>query len=127
MFCVKGSIKDKRTKLKESISLSLLLSLSKHKLLEIPPVPFLASQFARIHKSSLINFEKILNRSITKFYNSGDVNVVAAELRLTKMRPSSFYEKHNVTAYLSGYTGRICLRLNLYFQHIKKLLQSKKR
>ena len=31
-----------------------------------------------------------------------------------------------VTAYLSGYTGRICLRLNLYFQHIKKLLQSKK-
>ena len=32
----------------------------------------------------------------------------------------------SVTAYLSGYTGRICLRLNLYFQHIKKLLQSKK-
>ena len=31
-----------------------------------------------------------------------------------------------VTAYLSGYTGQICLRLNLYFQHIKKLLQSKK-
>ena len=32
----------------------------------------------------------------------------------------------NVTAYLGGYTGQICLRLNLYFQHIKKLLQSKK-
>ena len=31
-----------------------------------------------------------------------------------------------VTAYLSGYTERIWLRLNLYFQHIKKLLQSKK-
>ena len=32
----------------------------------------------------------------------------------------------NVTAYLSGYTGRICLRSNVYFQHIKKLLQIKK-
>ena len=31
-----------------------------------------------------------------------------------------------VTAYLSGYAERICLRSNLYFQHIKKLLQSKK-
>ena len=31
-----------------------------------------------------------------------------------------------VTAYLSGYTGLICLRLSLYFQHIKKLLQNKK-
>ena len=105
MFCVKGSIKDKRTKLKESIPLSLLLSLSKHKLLEIPPVPFLASQFARIHKSSLINFEKILNRSITKFYNSGDVNVVAAELRLTKMRPSSFifYKKQCQQIVCMGY------------------------
>ena len=35
-------------------------------------------------------------------------------------------ERTNVTAYLNGYTGRICLRLNLYFQHIKKLLQNKK-
>ena len=34
MFCIKGSIKDKRTKLKESIPLSLLVSLSKHKFLE---------------------------------------------------------------------------------------------
>ena len=32
----------------------------------------------------------------------------------------------NLTAYLSGYTGLISFRLNLYFQHIKKLLQSKK-
>ena len=32
-------------------------------------------------------------------------------------------KKHDViivTAYLSGYTGRICLRLNLFSQHIKK-------
>ena len=31
-----------------------------------------------------------------------------------------------VTPYLSEYTRQICLRLNLYIQHIKKLLQSKK-
>ena len=54
------------------------------------------TQFARIHRSSLINIEKILNRSITKFYNSDDVNVIAAELRLTKTRPTSFYKKHNL-------------------------------
>ena len=30
-------------------------------------------QFARIHTSSLIKIEKILNRPITKFYNSDDV------------------------------------------------------
>ena len=35
-------------------------------------------QFARIHTSSLINIEKILNRPITKFYNSDDVNGIAA-------------------------------------------------
>ena len=35
MFCVKVSIKDKRTKLKETIPLSLLLSLSKRKILDI--------------------------------------------------------------------------------------------
>ena len=40
-------------------------------------------QFARIHTSSFINIEKILNRPITKFYNSDDVNVIAAELRAT--------------------------------------------
>ena len=53
-------------------------------------------QFTRIHTSSLINIEKILNRPITKFYNSDDVNVIAAELRLTKTRPTSFYKKHNL-------------------------------
>ena len=51
-------------------------------------------QFARIHASSLINIEKILNRPIAKFYNSNDVNVIAAELRLTKTRPTSFCKKH---------------------------------
>ena len=57
----------------------------------------LTKQFARIHTSSLINIEKILNRPITKFYNSDDVNVIAAELRLTKTRPISFYKKHNLS------------------------------
>ena len=53
-------------------------------------------QFARIHTSSLIKIEKILNRPITKFYNSDDVNVIAAELRLTKRRPTSLYKRHNL-------------------------------
>ena len=30
-------------------------------------------QFLRIHASSLINIEKILNRPFTKFYNGNDV------------------------------------------------------
>ena len=55
-----------------------------------------AIQFARIHTSSLIKIEKILNRPITKFYNSDDVNVIAAELRLTKTRPASLYKRHNL-------------------------------
>ena len=46
--------------------------------------------------SSLINTEKILNRPITKFYNSDNVTVIVAELRLTKKRPTSFYKKHNL-------------------------------
>ena len=53
-------------------------------------------QFARIHTSSTIKIEKILNRSITKFYNSDDVNVIAAELRFTKTRPTSFCKRHNL-------------------------------
>ena len=53
-------------------------------------------QFARINASSLIYTEKILNRPITKFYNSDDVNVIATELRLTKTRSTSFYKKHNI-------------------------------
>ena len=50
-------------------------------------------QFARTHTSSVINIGKILNRPITKFYNSDDVNVIAAELRRTKTWPSSFYKE----------------------------------
>ena len=53
-------------------------------------------QLARIHTSSLTNIEKIFNRPITKFYNSDYVNVIAAELRVTKTRPTSFYKKHNL-------------------------------
>ena len=53
-------------------------------------------QFARIHTSSLINIEKILNRPITIFSNSDDINMSAAELRFTKTRPTSFYKKHNL-------------------------------
>ena len=53
-------------------------------------------QFARIHTSSLIKIEKTLNRPITKFYNGNDVNVIAAELRLTKTRPTSFNKKRNL-------------------------------
>ena len=53
-------------------------------------------QFVRIHTSSLIKIEKTLNRPITKFYNSDGVNVIAAELRLTKTRPTSLYKRHNL-------------------------------
>ena len=53
-------------------------------------------QFARIHTSSLIKIEQILNRPITKSCNSGDINVIAAELRLTKTRPTTFYKRHNL-------------------------------
>ena len=51
-------------------------------------------QFARIHTSSLVNIENILN--ITEFYNGDDVNVFAAELRLSKLSPTSFYKKHEL-------------------------------
>ena len=33
----------------------------------------------RIDTNSLINTEKILNKPITKFYNSDDVNLIAGE------------------------------------------------
>ena len=32
--------------------------------------------------------------SITKFYKSGDEKVIAAESRLSKTRPTSFYKKY---------------------------------
>ena len=37
-----------------------------------------------------------LNRPITKFYNGNDINVIAAELQLTKTRPTLFKKKHNL-------------------------------
>ena len=46
--------------------------------------------FTEIHRSLLRKIEKILNRPITKFYNSDDVNTTTAELRQTKTRPISF-------------------------------------
>ena len=56
-----------------------------------------AYQFARIHSSSfLIKIEKFLNRPITKCYNSDEVNVIAAELLLTKTKSTSFHKKHNL-------------------------------
>ena len=44
--------------------------------------------FGEIHRSSLRKIELILNRPITKFYNSDDVN--ATELRQTNARLISF-------------------------------------
>ena len=46
--------------------------------------------FTETQKSSLRKIEHILNRTITKFYNSDDVNTTTAELRQTKTRPISF-------------------------------------
>ena len=53
-------------------------------------------QFARIQTSSLIRIEKILNRPTAKFYNGDDADVIEAELRLTKTRPTSLYNTHNL-------------------------------
>ena len=52
--------------------------------------------FTRIHTSSLINIENTLNKPITKFCKGDDVNVIAAELPLTKTRLTSFNKKHNL-------------------------------
>ena len=50
----------------------------------------LPTHFTEIHRSSLRKIEYILNRSITKFYNSDDVNTTTAELRQTNTRPTPF-------------------------------------
>ena len=42
------------------------------------------------HASSLINIEK----TITNVYSGDDVNVITAELALTKTRSTYFYKKH---------------------------------
>ena len=59
-------------------------------------LPGCITQFARIHSSSLTKIEKILNRCITKFYNSDDVNMIAAKLLLTKTRPHYLYKRQSV-------------------------------
>ena len=43
--------------------------------------------FTEIHRSSLRKIKYILNSTITKFYNSDDVNTITAELRQTKAKP----------------------------------------
>ena len=48
------------------------------------------------YKRSYTNIKKTLNRPIAKFYHGDDVNVFAAESRLTKTRLTSFYKKHNL-------------------------------
>ena len=59
--------------------------------------PLFLIQFARIHTNLFyIKTEKTLNRPITKIYNGDDVNVITAELRLTKTRPTSFNKKYNL-------------------------------
>ena len=57
---------------------------------------FTEDSLTRIHASSLIKIEKILNRPITKFYNSDDVNVIPAELGLIKTKPTSLHKRHNL-------------------------------
>ena len=47
---------------------------------------FQSNRFTKIHRSSFRKIEKILNRPITKLYNSDDVNATTAELRQTKTR-----------------------------------------
>ena len=42
------------------------------------------NQFGRIYTSSLINIEKILDSSVTKFYNGGDVNVIHSIITLSQ-------------------------------------------
>ena len=56
----------------------------------------LLTHFARMQASFLINIEKILSGPITKFYNDDNVNMIAADLRPIKTRPTSFYKKHNL-------------------------------
>ena len=79
---------------KEEIA-NIISSLNSNKASGPNSIPY-RIQFARIHTSSLIKIEKILNRPITKFYNTDDVNVIAVELRLTKTRPTSLYKRHNL-------------------------------
>ena len=83
-------------------------------------------QFARIHTVPLINIEKTLNRPTTKVYNDNDINVIAAELRLTKTRPSSLYKnqkfwKLNVKNFAKKFFHRL-----LYIESDFWIISSKK-
>ena len=49
-----------------------------------------ANHFTEIHKSLLEKVEQILDKDITKFYNSDDANTTMAELWQTIIRPVSF-------------------------------------
>ena len=54
------------------------------------PCSYVINPLYRNPRSSLRKTECILNRIITRFYNSDDVNTTAADLRQTKTRPISF-------------------------------------
>ena len=72
IFCLEGPVADrcfaKVCVLLGKTTYSLVFALQYHSL---------SKQFARIHASSLINVEKILNRPITKFYHSDGGGVTA--------------------------------------------------
>ena len=53
-------------------------------------------QFPKIQMGSLINIEKILDWSISKFYTVSGINAIATELSLTKPWPTSFYKKQDL-------------------------------
>lgn len=76
MFCIKISIKEKRTKPKESISLSLLLSLSKESFLEI--VMFL-TLYAM--KELNLSYPPLWEEPLTLYQNLADVNSTGAQFQ----------------------------------------------
>ena len=60
---------------------------------------------------------------ITNFCNGGDVNVIAAELRLTKMRPTSFYKKHKFFMYddFACFSALQIMNENYYHDQLVKI------
>ena len=58
--------------------------------------PIYYTLYYTIRRSLLRAVEFILNRPITNFYNSHDVNIRAAGLRQTKTRPIYFVMKENL-------------------------------
>ena len=61
-----------------------------------PEIFIFHTSFTRIHTSSPINTKKILNTPIAKICSGDDVNMVVAELQLTKTRSPSCYKKYNI-------------------------------